>query len=780
MNTSPARITVLIWLTYVLVGAVMGGLLRDLRLDDPFITYRFAMRLASGDGFNYNPNSTALITTAPLYALFLAVFAALGLDVPAASYGMGVLALVGGAGLLYHLSVRHHARWLGFTAGLLFLLSPLLWLTAGFEVLPLIVLALLAWWFVDSQRWWLAGGCAGSAIGLRGDGFVLSAVLIVAALSRACNSLDGGWRAAFRSARELIAGIVLTYAPLAVFLTAQFGSPIPTTLQTKTAQALAGLTGFYPGTSYLEGGALLAFAYWQQTPLFVFALALIVVGLWGVAWRVWRKGFGTPLLPLIAWPLLQWTGYAVLNVAPYVWYYAVPSLALIVLMAYGAEALRRVPRVGTALAVGGLVLGLLPLVHANFAIAHVLRGAVPPPPTELSSKVLPEAKVAIYEQVGRWIAQHTPPTATVGVTELGVLGYYSRRPMVDFLGLTQPERLSAIRRGDFIGGLLQSQPDYLALTALNAIYDANPQQEDWFRALYTPVATFDDPRFWGAPMTVWQRTQPAALPLVTLDAGVHDLGDGWQVTAVRASSREVLSTRPWVISVRLRAGTPMGYRELRLQPITVRRGDGLPVRSRLIRTDRFLPGEEAWYDFALLPPADAPQTAYDISIRWLDRDQPEVIAGRVKVPIKADPPDGVVWLPLVEGMAVTRLPEPLEACAGRPVTVTLHWRGGIASTDYSLRLEVRDTQGAILAAHESQPRNGTYPTTVWSPGEVIPDVHPLEVSAPPGMYVMVAGLVHPFGGPQPFADPSPARTADGNVRVGTLHLRACDALQSAP
>ncbi len=789
MNISAVRLSLLVWLAYALVGAALGLVLRDLRFDDPFITYRFAERLAGGQGFNYNPGRPALITTAPLYALVLAGCAALGFDVPIASYTLGVMALITSAGLVYHLAARRGARWLGFVAGVLMLCFPLLWLTPGFEVLPFVALALVAWWLADQARWALAGGCAGLAAGMRGDGFVLIGVLalftVLTSLSQWRNPT--AWRILFWRIGALSVGALATYAPLALFLTMQFGSPIPTTLQTKSAQAVSGLTGFYPGTRYLEGIGLLAQAYAQQTPLFWVAPALMALGVAGFAACLWthRAGLRAPLLPLVAWSALHVIGYSALNVAPYVWYYAVPALALIVLIAYGVWVLQRVPRAGRLLSVMGLVCALLPLGYADASIARILHGETPPPASELASKVLPETKVVIYERVGRWIDQHTPPDATLGVTELGVMGYYSRRPVVDFLGLTQPERLAAIRRGDFIGGLIQAQPDYLALTAINAIYDANPQDEDWFRALYAPLATFEDPRFWGSPMTVWQRVQPPALPTVMLDEGVHELGDGWQVTGVRVSAREVLTTTPLVISVRLRAPADpaglasFGNRELRVQPIVVQRGDGLPVRSRLIRLPSFLPGEEAWYDFAILPYPDARKGAYDISIRWLDGEQ-EVIAGRVKVPLQESAPAGVNWLPFAEGMAVAQLDAPPEACVGQPVTVTLHWRGGTARADYSVRLEARSADGALVAAHEGQPRNGSYPTTVWSLGEIVPDAHPLVLNAPPGEYALVVALAHPFGGTAPVAAPSSARTPDGNLRVGMLRLRECSVLQSQP
>jgi hypothetical protein len=40
---------------------------------------------------------------------------------------------------------------------------------------------------------------------------------------------------------------------------------------------------------------------------------------------------------------------------------------------------------------------------------------------------------------GEWMRDHTPPHASVGTLEVGLIGYYSQRRMIDFAGLIQPQ-----------------------------------------------------------------------------------------------------------------------------------------------------------------------------------------------------------------------------------------------------------------------------------------------------------------------------------------------------
>ncbi len=747
-----------------------------LRFDDPFITYRFADNLARGLGFTFNPNAPeqALITTAPLYALALSALAVLGLDIPTSSYVLGALGLIATAWALGAMGWRHGQPAQGAVAGLVFVAFPLAWLTIGFETPLFMALASWALFCAGRERPGLAGTLAGLGLGMRGDG----ALVLVIIIARALLFGQAGWRARLRSALTALATAAATYGPLAIFLIAQFGSPIPTTLQTKSAQAIAGLTGFYPGTHFLEGARLLIQAYLQHVLLFLLIALAIGLGTYRLArqsvaaarMRGWRWPSDVPFLLPVAWAILHLGSYTALGVAPYAWYYAPMLPGLAALIAIGVTWLT-----SSWLRWAAICVTLLTLLLMDVRIVDVVRGGTPPPPAAVASKVLPETKVDIYERAGRWIAANTPTTATLGVTELGVMSYYAQRTTYDFLGLTLPSQLPAIRRGDFIGGLLRLQPDYLALTSINALYDANPQQDDWFAALYAPVTSLEDARFWGSPMIIWQRTRPPIRPDILLDQGVHELGGGWQVTGVAVSAREVITTSLLIISVRLKAGPPLGQRELRVQPIVTQRGNGLPVRSRIIHTDQFLAGEEAWYDFPILPYPDARKGAYDISIRWLDSDR-EVIAGRVKVPLNAQAAPGATWLPLSSSTSVAQLDAPISACPGATVNITLTWQaGGSFDADYTVFLHLRSSDGQVISQADGPPRNGSYPSTVWSSGEIVPDPHAIAIpnNALPGRYALVVGLYHPQTGARWPVNNSPARTPDGGVQVGTLEVDRC-------
>ena len=49
-----------------------------------------------------------------------------------------------------------------------------------------------------------------------------------------------------------------------------------------------------------------------------------------------------------------------------------------------------------------------------------------------------DPRYAIYRASGEWLAQNTPLDATVGALEVGIIGYFAQRWMIDFAGLIQP------------------------------------------------------------------------------------------------------------------------------------------------------------------------------------------------------------------------------------------------------------------------------------------------------------------------------------------------------
>jgi len=194
--------------------------------------------------------------------------------------------------------------------------------------------------------------------------------------------------------------------------------------------------------------------------------------------------------------------YQALHVASYDWYYAplLPAAAALGGLGVAWLARRLAPagdwrRSALAAALAAPVLLAALASHRAFAAAG------------------PDPRLGLYQRAGDWLAANTPPEARVGVMEVGVIGYYARRPMVDFLGLLRPETVAALRHGDVFWTLGRYQPDYLVLSEVYPLWGYPLQADPWFHAAYRPVAAFADPAYWGKQVTVYRRALPEPGPM---------------------------------------------------------------------------------------------------------------------------------------------------------------------------------------------------------------------------------------------------------------------------
>jgi hypothetical protein len=111
---------------------------------------------------------------------------------------------------------------------------------------------------------------------------------------------------------------------------------------------------------------------------------------------------------------------------------------------------------------------------------------------------------------------------------------------------------------------------------------------------------------------------------------------------------------------------------------------------------------------------------------------------------------------------------PLTAHPGEAVPLTLYWRAvGALAQNYTIFVHLMTESGQLVAQADAQPRSGAYPTSAWTPGDVIPDTHTLALPAslPPGEYALRVGLYAAPDGPRLALKPSGDTLTLGTVRV---------------
>jgi hypothetical protein len=113
-----------------------------------------------------------------------------------------------------------------------------------------------------------------------------------------------------------------------------------------------------------------------------------------------------------------------------------------------------------------------------------------------------------------------------------------------------------------------------------------------------------------------------------------------------------------------------------------------------------------------------------------------------------------------------------EARPGETVHLTLVWRClDEMDTAYTVFTHLLDTGERVRGQKDNPPVGGSYPTTLWVPGEVVVDEYAIQVQAdaPPGAHVIEVGMYDPRNVQRlPVVDPSGAtgdRVLLGNVQV---------------
>lgn len=408
--------------------------------DDALITFRYANNLVDGKGFVYNAGEKVLGTTTPLNTLLLAALGEFGIGPFWAAFviataadgvtGWVLLQIFAGAPSGNQADPSPGASGLpmlfSWIPSFVFLFSPdaLQWCLSGMETEVSIAL-LFAAVFCSSRDKWTPAFLIGSlAILNRVDGVAVLVGLM------ACHVIRRG-----RLPVVPLAGSILMLAPWSLFAFAYFGSPLPNSAAAKWA--LAEHPALSSGIQILFQGFL---------HVHTFGAPLLLLALVGT-WSIFRERRQWMLLPIWTWGYAL--SYALASGPMHAWYYAPFYAAYIPLLFFG---LLRILGNRRSLAAAACAFSLIIVLLLSYYRLHDLR------------KI--QAHLAsINREVGLWIKQNTPEEAVLAVKDIGYMGYYSGRRVLDLAGLISPECIPYRAKGDFLGPIRRFHPEYFAFSA---------------------------------------------------------------------------------------------------------------------------------------------------------------------------------------------------------------------------------------------------------------------------------------------------------------------------
>lgn len=443
--------------------------------DDAYITYRYSYHFATGAGLVYQPGETHLSTTAPLYALLLGVLALPFPDkIPLIAGWLSGVGLFAGAMAMYIYAHRKGQDLVGILSALPYMFMPMVMDMFGGEVILLTALILWAFFLYDTNRYLLAGMLLGIGAGFRVDALIPVGILCIHYLFK---ERKIAWR--------LVLGFAVPYGLWSAYSAIRYGSLLPMTLTAKLAQTQSGAWrpfaqgGMEIVRSFLGSGIVFGPA---AEPVFRIYLFLVFLGIIALFLRsqYWLLFLASELLLMLGYSLLQ---------APFYHWYFMPILvvaSILIGVGLGAipailiPAVKRLPRFPHSLAYG--LIGIL-------ALAPIL------PPMARGAEMAFRRKLAIqhsypfepYREIGQWLADNTPRTSTVGYIEIGIIGYYSMREMIDPAGLVTASAIEHVRQDDLAWAYREYLPDYLIINPRFSSLLGPFEQEPWFADCYDIV-----------------------------------------------------------------------------------------------------------------------------------------------------------------------------------------------------------------------------------------------------------------------------------------------------
>ncbi len=449
---------------FLAVSYVIGGKL-GFPLDDAWIHQTYARSLARNGRFEYIPGVTSAGSTAPLWTILLAVGYLFNAPFQAWTYFLGALSLLWlawGAMSVWRSLWPDLAKkdWL---AGVGIALTwPLLWAavsgmeTLFFAALGMQIVALYLYMLpqgnVTTKQLLLLGVLSGLLILIRPDGAVLIALLGLGLLF-----LPGRWGDRFK--RGLIYGgtAVLTLIPYFLFNYWTSGTIWPNTLyakQTEYAIVLQEFIGwrFIRLLYYSLGGSPDSWQGMSATHL------LLLPGVLLAAWRAIKQDWSAkqlaktiPLLwalghvALYAWrlPVTFQHGRYLMAIMP-IWVLYGLAGWVFILFARQSES----KTIWFAQRIAGLTLFLM-------ALFFLLQGAV----AYARDVATVEGEMVA---VAQWLAENTAEDALIAAHDIGAIGYFAERPLLDLAGLISPEIIPLLAdEAQVAQYLLSSDADYL-------------------------------------------------------------------------------------------------------------------------------------------------------------------------------------------------------------------------------------------------------------------------------------------------------------------------------
>jgi hypothetical protein len=440
----------------------------DWNFDDAYIVFRVVRNILDGNGWRYNTGETFNATTSPLNTILTALAARLTGDIPTAAHVLGGLWIFLTGWLIYALFRAEFGSLAGALSAAFMVHALSENMTWGLEINLFFFLLMAYAWLEHREK--NAWPVVGLLVLARADGCLIVGIHVMRCLIKK--------RAGVIRGLLTVVGIL---TPWLVFSASYFNEILPHALHSKLWQGASGYWGTGWIYAWFLGKRLLLFTGPYRWELWA---ALVGAGFMIQQRSIW-------LLPVV-FAVGQQAAYIAMNVpGQYHWYFGVFEGMLALSAAYGAYSLcRLIPassrllhieqtgsRAADGLALAGLAAAIC--VWALWAFSGATRESDP--------------KVRSYQAASQAVNAAQLDGRLAGL-EVGALGYYTNRPIVDLCGLVSanpqyvsPDNVDQFYRDPPQALVLDDPPGHM-LSALMSDRRFRETYDNGTRVVWTPMA----------------------------------------------------------------------------------------------------------------------------------------------------------------------------------------------------------------------------------------------------------------------------------------------------
>ncbi len=413
-------------------------------LDDPWIHLNFARNIAEYGSYSYYKNEMVTAgSTSPLYTLILAAGFLITKNEYLLSYALGILFFSLASIAIFLLSQNLFSEnWLGIIAALIFAFDR--WLNffadSGMETSLYVLLLILVYYFYLKRRAVLFGFLLGMTMWVRPDAAAFIFAVIIDYIIFANIKQIPGTKLQKFSKTELIkiisvfGIIILAYFGMNIYLS---GTLLPNTYAAKT---------IYYTAEYRSRANFLKYEVWGYftDSSYILLIVPFLFGLIKAIFDIVRKKYNSILHALLFIFLLIFLYWYKLPFAAVKGRYLIPVIPFYILISvYGV---REFFRVISLFLMDKKIINTVCILYFAITVTYTI-SAYSNHKTDYSEQT---HHISIRNlAVSKWLIENTPENSIIATHDIGAIGYYTRRKIVDVAGLVNPQFSQKLFDPDF-------------------------------------------------------------------------------------------------------------------------------------------------------------------------------------------------------------------------------------------------------------------------------------------------------------------------------------------